>query len=183
MIDIIDVSNWSDHLEQVRHPSSSFPPPSDTRGRVRSAYFRLLNSADRDWNDDDGEGNSYLALAVLPPYARIQDIELAHNALGADHADNSVSIGVFGLDNSGFISRATTGANAVADDDEFFGEIDGAGEFDAAGTKRYGDTIATNYGYRTEKALLLVARVHINESAGIEDDTGEIRGFVRYVVD
>ena len=183
MITSIDVSNWSDVLEKVRHPSSEFAPPSDTRGRVRSAYFSFTNAEATDWNDDSGDGHSYLGLAVIPAYARIQEIELVHNSLSADHADDAIAIGLFGSDNSGFISRALVGSNAVADDPDFFGETAGAGNYDSADLKRFADSIANNYGYRTEKTVLLVARILMNEAPGIDTNDGELRGFVRYVVD
>lgn len=143
---------------------------NELHGRVRIAYFQF--QADRDATGGVVAQNDTVRLAQLPEGARLIGGTIKHGAFGASV---TLDLGLRGLDNSGFITKAITGGGAVADDpDAIATDLDVA----AAGQKALFEEAAYLF-YETDKEVELYCTF---EGANPADNV-ELSGVIHYVVD
>jgi len=138
--------------------------PNQMGGRVRMAYFTYTTPATTGVTDGQNIG-----VAVIPKGARILGGKLECEAMGTTAA---VDIGLKGNDNTGYIDAD----DSVADDDDLFLA---AGDISSAASLTFADTIARNYGYETEKEVVLVLTAETANWAAEKD----LYGHIEYVVD
>jgi len=138
--------------------------PNQMGGRVRMAYFTYTTPATTGVTDGQNIG-----MCVIPKGARVLGGKIIGEAMAGSAA---VDIGLAGNDGSGYIDAA----GSVEDDDDLFLA---AGDVSSAFALTFADTIARNYGYETEKEVILVATAETDDWAAEKD----VYGHVEYVVD